>query len=61
MSCDEDAGVRHGWRTPHVECMDFPDLRSLILILSDNAKETVFFVCDPGGEKDSVAQREKIP
>ena len=32
-----------------------------ILVLSDNAKETVFFVGDSSGEKDSVAQREKIP
>ena len=32
-----------------------------ILVLSDDAKKTVFFVGDPGGEKDSVAQRKKIP
>ncbi len=36
-------------------------LLSSILVLSDNAKETVFFVGDSSGEKDSVAQREKIP
>jgi uncharacterized repeat protein (TIGR03803 family) len=32
-----------------------------ILVLSDDAKETMFFVGDASGEKDSVAQREKIP
>src|SRR5437899_5123671 len=36
-------------------------LLSSILVLSDNAKETVVFVGDSSGEKDSVAQREKIP
>ena len=60
-SCDEDAGVRHGWRTPHVECTDLPDPRSPILVLGDYAKETVFFVRDASGEKDSVGLREKIP
>ena len=33
----------------------------LILVLGDEAKETVRFVCDSGGEKDSVTLREKIP
>src|SRR5213075_858269 len=36
-------------------------LLSSILVLSDNAKKTVFFVGDSSGEKDSVAQREKSP
>src|SRR5207253_5047925 len=36
-------------------------LLSSILVLSDNAKETVFFVGDSSGEKDSVAKREHIP
>ena len=60
-SCDEDAGVRHGWRTPHVECTDLPDPRSPILILGDYAEEAVCFVGDSGGEKDSARLREKIP
>lgn len=33
----------------------------LILVLSDDAKETVRFVCDSGGEEDAVAERQKIP
>lgn len=36
-------------------------LLSSILVLSDDAKETVFFVGDASGEKDAIAQREKIP
>src|SRR5947208_9161137 len=36
-------------------------LLSSILVLSDNAKETMFFVGDASGEKDAIAQREKIP
>src|SRR5438874_11628659 len=39
----------------------FDLLMSSILVLSDDAKETMFFVGDASGEKDSVAQREKIP
>src|SRR5437763_1689211 len=34
---------------------------SLILVLSDDAKEPVRFVCDAGGEEDAVAERKKIP
>ena len=34
---------------------------SLILVLSDEAKETVPFVCDSGGEEDSGILRQKIP
>jgi hypothetical protein len=34
---------------------------SLILVLSDDAKETVRFVCDSGGEEDSGILRQKIP
>ena len=34
---------------------------SLILILSDDAKETMLFVCDSSREKDSARLREKIP
>jgi hypothetical protein len=34
---------------------------SLILIFSDDAKETVCFVCDSSGEKDSGILRQKIP
>ena len=34
---------------------------SLILVLSDDAKETVLFVCDSSREKDSARLREKIP
>ena len=34
---------------------------SLILVLSDDAKETVPFVCDSGGEEDSGILRQKIP
>ncbi len=30
-------------------------------VFSNDAEEAVFFVCDSSGEKDSVAQREKIP
>jgi len=36
-------------------------LLPFILVLSDDAKETMFFVGDSGGEKDTVAQRQKIP
>jgi hypothetical protein len=34
---------------------------SLILILSDDAKETVPFVCDSGREEDSGILRQEIP
>src|SRR5437899_10354826 len=34
---------------------------SLILVLSDDAKEIVRFVCDSGGEEDSGILRQKIP
>src|SRR6266516_4754210 len=34
---------------------------SLILVLSDNAKKTVFFVGDSSREKHSVGERQKIP
>src|SRR6266850_4097144 len=34
---------------------------SLILVLSDDAKETVRFVCDSGGEEDAVGEWQKIP
>ena len=33
----------------------------MILILCDNAKETVRFVCYSGGEEDSGILRQKIP
>src|SRR4029453_17686829 len=35
--------------------------RVQLLILSDDSKETVFFVGDASGKEDAVAQREKIP
>src|SRR5437016_13924929 len=34
---------------------------SLILVLSDDAKEPVRFVCDAGGEEDAVGEWQKIP
>src|SRR5260370_23703687 len=34
---------------------------SLILVLSDDAKETMRFVCDSGGEEHAVGERQKIP
>src|SRR5437870_13748876 len=34
---------------------------SLILVLCDDAKETVRFVCDAGGEEDAVGEWQKIP
>jgi hypothetical protein len=33
----------------------------LDLILSNDAKETVRFVCDSSGEINSIAQRQKVP
>jgi hypothetical protein len=33
----------------------------MILILSNDPEETVFFVCDASGEKDSVGLRKQIP
>src|SRR5437870_1168449 len=36
-------------------------LLSSILVPSDYAKDTVFFLGDSSGAKDSVAQREQIP
>src|SRR6266496_1765470 len=42
-------------------CVRFPEIGVPNLVLSNDAKETVLFVGDSGGEEDSGILREEIP
>ncbi len=66
----EDLCSLNGERTPlagttppkrQARMRALPRFAFLILVLSDDAKKAVCFVCDSSGEINSVAQKEKIP